>query len=699
MALTRIRGTRSTPRTRRNGHTNDHATIDPYATLSIAAQYDLAQHNPALTAAAVNVAQRNSQDVRRLVQPWQAEAMSYYDLVPEVSFAATFMSQMLSKVRLFPARLNPKTQEPEEITSGKEVAILERIKGRDGGRSELQRSYAKLKWLIGENYLTCSPDEDRGEVWECLSPNELRVQPQGIASRFRAPMLPADQYIIGNDAFSEKKYGGVIGPEFSEDGPDVILVYRMWRPSPAYSWLADCSMKSARLLLEELVLSSYSVKAQLKSRLNTVGLLLWPEESTFPSLGNDPDEDPQSGLLEQRLTASILAAIKDPGTAAAMSPILGTMAGEFIKDVKLIKFNDNQGELTEISQRSEMVERFGIGAELPPELFKSQGDINHWGAWLVDEQTWKSYGHPLSLEMASDLNAAYFQPACRAENIANWEDLMIGIDASEVINHPDRGKDAAALYAARCISKTVYLEALGYNANDLPPEDELNEMIGVAIRDGSYARYGIPAIRANIEPAAGEVEGAPANGGATDAASTAPGPPKDKVTAEPGSGSEPAAPKPGTGATGSNAGPGVTASAAPDERTAQLLAASAAAVHRGREMAGARLRSMTTGRNAKRCADCEQLIAGIPTWDVASTLGEQQIVALFGNTTASLVEGTGHWLAAMLESLGVTRGWAVEIGALVEQHTAGTLYKPAADELPAGFVRLLARVHLPLERT
>ena len=695
MALTRIRGTRTAPRRTR---TVSEPAIDPLAGLSIAAQYDIALHTPSLTAAAINVAQRNSQDIRRLVQPWQAEAMSYYDLVPEVSFAATFMSQMLSKVRMFPARLDPKTQEPEEITSGPEVDILARIQGRDGGRAELQRSYAKLKWLIGECYLTVSPDEDREEIWECLSPNELRVQPQGIASRFRAPMLPADQYIIGNDAATEKEYGGILGPEFRQEGPDVILVYRMWRPSPAYSWLADCSMKSARLLLEELVLSSYSVKAQLKSRLNTVGLLLMPEEMSFPSLGNDPDEDPQSDGLEQRFTAAILSAIKDPGVAAAMAPIVVQVAGEFIKDVKHIRFNDNQGELTEISQRSEMVERFGIGAELPPELFKSQSDINHWGAWLVDEQTWKSYGHPLSLEMASDVNAAYFQPACREEGIANWEQIMIGIDPSEVINHPDRGKDAAALYAARCISKTVYLEALGYNENDLPPEDELNEMIGVAIRDGSYARYGIPAVRANIEPAAGEVEGAPAAGGATDAASTTPGPPKEKVSSEPGSESDPK-PAGAQGPGGVNAGPGVTASASPDERTRELLAASQAAIHRGREMAGARLRSMTTGRNAKRCADCETLIAGIPTWDIPATLGEEQIVAMFGNTTAQLVNGTGHWLASMLEGMGVTRQWAAEIGALVEQHCAGTLYAATPGELPAGFVRLLGRTHLPLERS
>ena len=674
-----------------------------YDSLSIGAQYDLALHDKtltltaggSLTAAALTVQQKNSADIRRLVQPWQAESMSYYDMVPEVSFAATFMSQMLSKVRMFPARLDPETNEPEEIESGPEVELMARIVDRNGGREELQRSYAKLKWLIVETYLTASPDVDRGEVWECLSPNELRVQPQGIASRFRAPMLAADQYIIGNDEYSVREYGGVEGPEFRDAGPDVILVYRMWRPHPAYSWLADCSMKACRLLLEELVLSSYSVKAQLKSRLNTVGALFLPEEASFPSLGNDPDEDPYSDQLEQRFSQAIMAAIKEPGTAAAMSPIIVQIAGEFIKDIQHIRFNDTAGDLVEITQRTEMIERFGIGAELPPELFKSSADMNHWGVWFVDEQTWKGYGHPASLEMASDFNSAYLQPACRGAGIKDWQNIVIGIDASEVINHPNRAADATALYNARCISKKVYLEAMGYNENDLPPEDELNEQIGVAIRDGSYAKYGIPAVRANVETAPGELETAPEQPDPATGGKNAPGPPAKKTDAGPGSGQD-KAPNQNSGPGGANAGPAITASA--DQRTQELHALAQAGVRRGREMAGARLRSMTTGRNAKRCVDCDEAIKGVPAWNVAHTLGEQRIVELFGPTTQALVDGTGHWMAAMLEDAGVSKQWAVEIGAMVEQHTAGTLYQAAPKPFPDGFARLLARVHLPLER-
>lgn len=709
MALTALKGRKTAktgepPRPRRIGkqHAGGNRRDHDYEGLTAGALYDLALHGinvkgtQALTAAALDVTSSNAMDVRRLVQPWQARAMSYYDLVPEVKFAAQFMSQMLSKVRMFPARLDPVTQEPEEITDGPEVEVFNRIVDRNGGRAELQRSYGKLKFLIGECYLTVSPDHDRGEVWECLSPNELRVQPGGLATRFRAPMLSADQYliggmepdnyVIGNAPETIAEHGQPLGPSFTDHGPDVIVVYRLWRPHPAYTWLADCNMQSSLDLLEELVLSTYSVRAQLKSRLNQGGILAMPEQMSFPSLGNDPDEDPVSDVFQARLETAMMTAIGDPGTAAAFVPLVVQAAGEYIKDIKLIRFSDTPGALAEISQRAEMVERFGVGAELPPDLFKSSSDLNHWNNWMVDAQTWKSYGDPSSREMGFDICAAYLQPACRDAGVKDWQTLTIGIDASEVINHPDRGKDAAALYAARCISKTVYLEALGYNENDLPPEDELNEMIGVAIRDGSYARYGIPAVRANIEPNPGDIESA--QGGAATVVN-------NPVT---GSENEPGPPPGGPGVDDTSGGPAVTAAAATDERALRILGAAEFAVQRGRELAGNRLRAMTGKRGAK-CDDCQAAIDGVANWDVAATLGEDQVVAMFGAATMSLVDGTGHAFASVLEGMGVSRRWAVDLGALVEQHAAGTLYRAAPGPFPAGFTRLLARIDLPLERT
>jgi hypothetical protein len=654
--------------------------------LTAGAIYDNWLNDSVVQGSALYVEKRNGQDIRRLVQPWQARAMSYYDLVPEVKFAAQFYSQLLRKVRLFPARIDPETQEPEEITDGPALEVFNRITDRAGGRAELQGQYGKLKFLIGECYLTVSPDLEREEVWECLSPNELRVQPGGIATRFRAPQLSGDEYLVGNDVAHADDPNIPDGPAFSDKGPDVIVVYRLWRPHPAYSWLADCNMQSAVDILEELVLSTYSVRAQLKSRLNRAGILWVPDEISFTSLGNDPEEDPNSDEFQERLQQVIMAAISDPGSAAAFAPIVARVAAEFIGKIEYTRFNDKDGELAEISQRSEMVERFAVGQELPPELFKSQGDLNHWTGWLIDEQTWKSYGHPAALEMASDLNAAYLQPTLKAENFAEWDTVVIGIDPSEVINHPNRGQDAKTLYDARAISKSVLRDSLGYNDNDAPEDDELNEMIGVAIHDGSYAKYGIPSVRTSIEPAAGEIESP---------AGTADEPPGNPAT---GSGSEPGPPAGGPGVDDTSGGPAVTAAGVSREQ--QILGAAAFAVHRARELAGSRLRAMTSPRGPRdaRCDECQDAINGVPNWDVAAVLGIQQVRQVANGSEPTLVDGAGQAFAAVVEGLGVTREWASELGALVERHALSTLYQAQPEGLPAAFESLLRRLDVPLER-
>lgn len=638
--------------------------------LTAGAAYDIALHG-----AALYVDKANAQDVRRLIQPWQARTMSYYDLVPEVKFAGHFLSQMIRRVRLFPAMIDKDTHEPVEVDEGPLLDAFNRIQDRAGGRAELQASWARLRFLIGESYLTISPDEARGEVWECLSPNELRVQPGGIASRFRAPMLSADSYIIGNDKAHEGQ-----GPQFADTGPDIINVYRLWRPHPAYSFLADCSMQAAVDILEELVLSTYSVRAELKSRLFRGGILWVPDEISFTSLGNDPEENPVSDEFQQRLSNSIMTAIGDPGSAAAFAPIIARVAADFIGKIQHSKFNDTAGNLAEIDQRSEMVERFAISAELPPELFKSMADLNHWGAWLVDDQTWDSYGAPLSFEMAADFSAAYLQPTARdVLNMSDWRDVCIGIDAADVINKPDNPKDATDLYDRRIISKKATRERFGYNDDDAMPDDERAESIGVATRDSSLAWDEIPSVKAGgLEPAPGVVE----KPGETTESSPV-------VQSGDGASGEPGPP---------TTGPVTVASAAPDPTQERILGAAQFAVERARELAGAKVRAMTSERGPrdKRCANCQTLIDGAANWDVCHILGTDQLRHLA--TETELVSGAGLTFAQTLRRMGIHDSWADELATLVEQHAARTLCEQDPPPLPSAFAKLLARITTPLER-
>jgi hypothetical protein len=130
-----------------------------------------------------------------------------------------------------------------------------------------------------------------------------------------------------------------------------------------------------------------------------------------------------------------------------------------------------------------------------------------------------------------------------------------------------------------------------------------------------------------------------------------------------------------------------------------VLGAAEFAVERARELAGSRVRRMTSERGPrdKRCADCQEALDGVANWEVCATLGQDQLQAL-GLAEPDLVAGAGAAFASSLSRMGVDQDWAAELARLVEQHAARTLCNPDVPPLPAAFATLLARVDTPLER-
>jgi hypothetical protein len=337
------------------------------------------------------------------------------------------------------------------------------------------------------------------------------------------------------------------------------------------------------------------------------------------------------------------------------------------KGFKFISFRDPNEEYRETGIRTEAIRRLGISLDLPLESLMGLSDSSHWTAWQVDEQAFKVYLQPVCQELVDDFTSAYFKPACRDAGVPNWEQAVVGYDAAEIINHPDRGKDAGDLYQARAIGKAAYRAAKGFEDDDAPDQAELDEMIGVAVRDASMAKYGIPTIRGGaIEPRGGEVENATGS-------DTAPTGPTSGAEVEQG---------PPQG------GPDTVISSGHE----RILGASELAVERARALAGARLR-----RHSQTCLPCKEQLADVPQSLVASALGLDKVRELGAPAELQLVAGGADDLVQTLTRWGVMPVAARAIGDQVEAHAARTLYDIEAAELPAGFSGYVRRLteHAP----
>lgn len=621
-----------------------------------------------LTAAGSRIGKREAEQARRLIQPWQTRAFSYYHQLGEIHYASQFYARSLSSLELYAGEYieqddGRKILEPTSDPTA--VALLDRIQDPGGGRSGLLGAYGRLMFVAGEAYLLCTIDPDTEEErWEMLSTNELRVIGPNNFMRYKAPSLIAEDYHQPTE------------DDYEPLAADEAVVYRLWKRDIEFSALADSPMQPVLEIAEELLILTRAVRAQAKSRLAGRGILFIDDKIMPAPLEPAPDEDPAEDPLFMALTTAIITAIADEGSPAAVSPIIVRVPvpeGKKLADlVYHLTVSDPMQLYPETGLRRECIERLAIGLDMPAEVLTGMGDINHWGSWQVDENAWKAHIQPVANQLVDDLTSAYYRPALRAAGVQDPERFGIAYDASAVINHPDRGKDATDLYQARAIGKHAYREAKGFDDEDAPTDDELNEMIGVAVRDGSLALFGIPTVRSGgIEPTAGVIENAQGTSSAPTGAAT--GADVEKGPPPAPAGDEPL-PETVLGSNGSN-------SAA----AARILAAADLGLLRAREVAGNRIRSL-----AKRDDDALAEVKGKRAGEVAAILGQDRVRALGVASERDLVVGARDLIEDALRLWRLDEDAVGRLVTMIEEHAAKTLYEVQPSPLPPVFANYVS---------
>jgi hypothetical protein len=582
---------------------------------------------------------------RLLLQGWQWESFRYYNTIGEVNFCAQFYARALQNLRLY-VGVKDDNGEIEEVDDNPAAyEILDDVQDPGGGRAGMLSAYGQLRWLIGEGYMLVTPSDDPSEPrnqWEFVSPSELRVWEGPGLIRQESPGLPQRQIYYVEDP-----------NEWDPADPKQGIVYRYWRRHPQFSAQADAPMRGCLLICDELERLTAAVRARAVSRIAGAGILLVPDEISPPPPEALGDEAPLEDIFLRELVAGALNPIQDPGTASAVFPVLVRGAAEYLKEMRLLQIHDPNQTYPEEGLRSEAIRRLALSLDMPPEILLGTSDVNHWNAWQIDEQTWKAHLQPVARAFCEDLTSSYFRPAARDAGVANWQQLVVWYDAAEVVNHPDKSKDAKDLYDRRAIGKEALREANGFDDDDAPGPDELNEMIGVEIHDGSLALYGIPSVRANIEPEPGEIEGAQG----TVQGPTGPLQGADVEKTPP----EPAAPPEDNALTSA----------------ARIDLAAEFAIERCRELAGsrliARLRRSEVGRD---CPECLEAMRKVPHGMVASALAEiaQHRVITGLPPAAELVQGGAEMFTARLVAWGVDSRRASRLADTVEAHAARTLF-------------------------
>lgn len=412
---------------------------------------------------------------------WQQQAWSYYDQIGEVRYGARFFGNSLSRLRMFvgwredlsspvvPVDVDDLPSELNRVHWQVASDNLFRLHNTDGSLSGLLRQYGVNLFVSGECYLVGRTDADTGmERWD---------------------MLSVDQ-VVYHDGKQKIKLDVADTPDkFVPLSEDEDVLVRVWQPHPRFNQQADSPLRAVLPLCEELLLLSASVRASALSRMSA-GVLVLPDTAleggpTLDVGGSGVDGEGGSDPVLQTIMDHFVEPIGDPASAAAVAPYLLALDPQDCDKVKLLD-TSRSVDATAAAQRAEVLVRIANGVDLPPEVLQGLSNTNHWNAWLIDEQSYKSHIAPAAQLFADAITEGLVWPAVRAATGADPDPRMVvGFDPVDLVAHADVRGAAKDAHSALVLSDEALRRSLGFSEDDAPDEDEYKRR--VSVRQGSTA--------------------------------------------------------------------------------------------------------------------------------------------------------------------------------------------------------------------
>lgn len=473
-----------------------------------------------LTAAATRLKEKKvgTAPAQASADNWQGRAWDMYDSVGELRFVASTLAGRLSQARLFVARRNADSAVPVEVEGNDPVnAILEGVGRTPTGRSQLLHRLALALFVPGEAWLVGIPPElldgTVAAVDDAERPGGKRRAPAaGGQRRVTRPtrkatgdgipleglewrVMTGEEVKIGQDGI-ELSFAAGREDKIKAGFGDVAMI-RVWRPHPRKAWEADSPVRAALPILAELVGLTAHVAAQVQSRLAGAGVLIVPQTASAAvraQAGLSPDD--LSDPLSEALIEAMITPIADRDSASAVVPLVLTVPDESAEKFKHLTFTAPLDEKAQ-ALRDEALRRLALSLDCPPELLTGVGGMNHWGAWLVQEDVVTTHLEPVLALICDALTTRVLRPALAALGKSPEEvyEYTIGYDVTHLVSRPNRATDALALYDRGVLSDETLRDATGFEETDAPVQiEEASDKLDAASRAALQMAQANPAL-------------------------------------------------------------------------------------------------------------------------------------------------------------------------------------------------------------
>lgn len=386
---------------------------------------------------------------------WQDRAWKWYDIIGEFRFACSWVGNVLSRATLEVHKGG------EKVTSGDAADALASLFGGTEGQKEMFRQLGVQFTVAGEGYIV---GEDGGE---------------NVGDRWM--VVAASEVTKTGDTWKVSKK--------EIDNP---LVIRLWRPHPRVNNAPDSPARAVLPVLSEIDGLTKHVAAQIDSRLAGAGILLLPDNISFATTSaTTTDENGESTTQNlaldpflEELMQTMMTAIKNREDAAALVPILLQANGEHLDKVRHLTFSTPLDEQA-IELRKEAIHRLALGMDMPPEVLTGTGDVNHWGAWQIEDASIKSHTEPLLQIITSSLTEGFLWPLLEdSMDVEEAHEYHFVANTAMMRLRPDRSKEAIELYDRAVLSQESLLIENGFQPSDAMDKDGVGEFFKRKVASG-----------------------------------------------------------------------------------------------------------------------------------------------------------------------------------------------------------------------
>lgn len=407
----------------------------------------------AVVAAARRISSSDNGNKLRNQTAWQDRAWLWYDTIGEFRFACSWVGNVLSRAVL------TVMQGDKAVTSGPALDALHALFGGRDGQKEMFRQLGIQFTVAGEAYIVAQDGgEEPTDRWWVVAASELSKT--------------GDTFKIGKKEI---------------DNP---LVIRLWRPHPRKNNDPDSPARAVLPVLSEIDGLTKHVSAQIDSRLAGAGILLLPDNISFATTATSGDQaDGSEGLLAidpflDELMQTMMTAIKNREDPSALVPILLQANGEYLDKVRHLTFSTPLDEQS-IELRKEAIRRLALGMDMPPEVLTGTGEVNHWGAWQIEDASIKAHTEPLLQIIVQSLTEGYLWPYLEDsmdEDAAR--EFHFSADTSQMRLRPDRSKEAIELYDRGVLSPKALITENGFQPGDAMTDVERTEFFKRKVASG-----------------------------------------------------------------------------------------------------------------------------------------------------------------------------------------------------------------------